>query len=178
MQKESHLLVGPLTDPAPVQWFCHLREHLRSLNKKNRPSTHKTVFSTPPNSQVHRCGLLHPASLWMALITKLTLPPFPPPLSNKAKAQRRAHTQTDTPTHPGRDGWPGSWGHWKPIGRLCIPMTAEPATDIVQLKLSERTQRDRLVLAHGIVWPLVRAGGHGITSRGPMRLLGNDVGPP
>ena len=26
--------------------------------------------------------------------------------------------------------------------------------------------------------PLVRAGGYGITSRGPMRLSGNDVGPP
>ena len=26
--------------------------------------------------------------------------------------------------------------------------------------------------------PLVRAGGHDIPSRGPMRLLGNDVGPP
>ena len=26
--------------------------------------------------------------------------------------------------------------------------------------------------------PLVRAGGYDVTSRGPMRLLANDVGPP
>ena len=31
--------------------------------------------------------------------------------------------------------------------------------------------------AHNVE-PLVRAGGYGITSGGPARLLGNDVGPP
>ena len=31
---------------------------------------------------------------------------------------------------------------------------------------------------YGYLEPLVRAGGYDITSRGPMRLLGNDVGPP
>ena len=32
-------------------------------------------------------------------------------------------------------------------------------------------------LASSVSGALVRAGGYGITSRGPMRLLGNDVGP-
>ena len=37
---------------------------------------------------------------------------------------------------------------------------------------------NEVILATAPVEPLVRAGGYDITSRGHMRLSGNDVGPP